>query len=227
VATRTPDDVTKIRRFFSEPSSPRQRQYEALRAYFFEQSPSAEVAKRFGYSTGAFRVLCHTFPRDELPDFFAVGRPGPRTQPKKCAAVEKIVELRKRNYSIYEISQELKAQGTPLSATAVGEVLAAEDLPASRAVAMTSGPHASAQPSRLSPMRASFRLPRASLRRALGACSYSSPTSFASILRHWPNAPSCPRHHDQLTCWAFDGAGSDLFDDWSRRTHASDMCGSL
>src|SRR5262249_11520717 len=124
--TRTPGNITKLRRFFSEPSSPRQRQYEALRAYFFEQSPSAELAKRFAYSAGAFRVLCHTFRRGGLPDFLAVGRPGPRTQPKKSAAVEKIVELRKRNYSIYEISQELKAQRTPLSATAVGEVLAAE-----------------------------------------------------------------------------------------------------
>jgi glutathione S-transferase len=65
VATRTPDSITKLRRFFSEPSSPRQRQYEALRAYFFEQSPSADVAKRFGYSAGAFRVLCHTFRRGD------------------------------------------------------------------------------------------------------------------------------------------------------------------
>jgi hypothetical protein len=125
VPIRTQDDITK-RRFFSEPSSPRQRQYEALRAYFFEQHLSAEVAKRFGYSAGAFRVLCHTFRRGELPDFFSVGRPGPRTQPKKSAAIEQIVALRKRNYSIYEISQALKAQGTPLSATAVGEVLIAE-----------------------------------------------------------------------------------------------------
>ena len=35
------------------------------------------------------------------------------------------------------------------------------------------------------------------------------------------------RHHDHLTCWTFDGAGGDLFDDWSKRTHASDLCGSL
>ncbi|HET7851129.1 MAG TPA: hypothetical protein VFK91_00105 [Methyloceanibacter sp.] len=34
--------------------------------------------------------------------------------------------LRKRNYSVYEISQALKEQGKPLSATAVREVLAAE-----------------------------------------------------------------------------------------------------
>src|SRR5262249_41182914 len=36
--------------------------------------------------------------------------------------------LRKRNYSIYEISKELKEHGTPLSPTAVGELLAAEGI---------------------------------------------------------------------------------------------------
>src|SRR6266436_9971006 len=36
------------------------------------------------------------------------------------------VARRKRNYSVYEISQALKEQGTPLSATAVREVLADE-----------------------------------------------------------------------------------------------------
>jgi transposase-like protein len=126
VAIRTQDNITKLRRFFSEPTSPRQRQYEALRAYFFEQHPSAEVAKRFGYTPGTFRVLCHTFRRGKLSEFFSVGQPGPRAQPKKSAAIEQIVALRKRNYSIYEISAELKAQGAPLSATAVREVLAAE-----------------------------------------------------------------------------------------------------
>jgi hypothetical protein len=96
-----------------------------LRAYFVERLASAEAARRFGYSPGAFRVLCHTFRRGELPDFFTTAHPGPREQPKKSAQ-KQIVALRKRNYSVYEISQALKEQGTPLSATAVREVLAAE-----------------------------------------------------------------------------------------------------
>jgi transposase len=124
--TNTPKDITKCRRFFGEPSSPRQRQYEALRAFYVEGLPSAEAAKLFGYAPGTFRVLCHAFRRDELPEFFTAGKPGPTSQPKKSAAHEQIVALRKRNYSIYEISQTLKEQGTPLSPTAVGEVLAAE-----------------------------------------------------------------------------------------------------
>lgn len=105
---------------------PRQRQYEALRAFYVDEMPSAECARRFGYSPGAFRVLCHAFRRGELPEFFATTRPGRREQPKKSRAHEQIVALRKRNYSVYEISLSLKEQGTPLSATAVREVLAEE-----------------------------------------------------------------------------------------------------
>src|SRR5436853_378457 len=85
---------------------------------------SSEAARCFGYSPGAFRVPCHAFRHRQLPELFATGRTGPRGQPKKSRAVEQIVALRKRNYSVYEISQALKEQGTPLSATAVREVLA-------------------------------------------------------------------------------------------------------
>jgi transposase len=126
VLISAPYSLTKCRRFFAQPATPRQRQYEALRAFYVEGLPSAEVARRFGYSPGAFRVLCHAFRRGELPEFFATAHPGPREQPKKSRAHEQIVTLRKRNYSVYEISRALKEQGTPLSATAVREVLAEE-----------------------------------------------------------------------------------------------------
>ena len=123
---KAPYSITRCRRFFAQPATARQRQYEALRAVFVEGQRSGEAARRFGYSPGAFRVLCHAFRRGELPDFFATARTGPREQPKKSRAQEQIVALRKRNYSVYEISQTLKQQGTPLSATAVREVLAQE-----------------------------------------------------------------------------------------------------
>jgi hypothetical protein len=126
VPISVPYSLTECRRFFEEPATARQRQYEALRAYFVEEMPSSEAARCFGYSPGAFRVLCHSFRHRQLPEFFATGRTGPRGQPKKSRAVEQIVALRKRNYSVYEISQALKEQGTPLSVTAVREVLADE-----------------------------------------------------------------------------------------------------
>src|SRR5215469_14313214 len=123
---RSPIDLTKSRSFFEQPGTPSQRQYEALRAYFLEGLPSAEVAHRFGYTAAAFRMLCYEFRRGQLPDFFTMRRPGPREQPKKGKVRDQVVALRKRNYSIYDISRVLKEEGTPLGATAVREILLEE-----------------------------------------------------------------------------------------------------
>jgi hypothetical protein len=81
------------------------------------------VAAAFGYTATSFRVLCHQFRRGAIAEFFAAPRPGPRTQPKKSAARELIVSLRKQNHSVYEISDALKEKGLALSSTAVREVL--------------------------------------------------------------------------------------------------------
>jgi hypothetical protein len=124
--TGSPIDLTECRRFFEKPATPSQRQYEALRAYFVEGLASAEVARRFGYSPAAFRMLCYDFRRGQLPNFFTPRQPGPREQPKKSKVREHVVALRKRNYSIYDISRTLKEQGMSLGTTAVREILIEE-----------------------------------------------------------------------------------------------------
>ena len=122
----TPKELSAVRRFFLQPATPKQRQYEALRAYFLEGRLARAVATAFGYSLGAFHVLCHHFRRDPAPAFFLSPRRGPQSQPKKSAARDLIVRLRKQNHSVYEISLQLKEQGRALSPTAVREVLKAE-----------------------------------------------------------------------------------------------------
>jgi transposase len=122
-----PKSLTACCRFFQRPAHARQRQYEALRAYFLEGRASHEVARSFGYSAGSFRVLCHQFRRDPAPQFFASPQPGPQTQPKKSKARDLIVALRKQNHSVYEIAETLREQKiTHLSPTAVREVLREE-----------------------------------------------------------------------------------------------------
>jgi hypothetical protein len=121
-----PKSLTSCRRFFLAPTGAKQRMYEALRAYFVEERPSAEVAKAFGYTAGSFRVLCHQFRREHAPAFFLAPKSGPRSQPLKAALRNTIIGLRKRNHSIYEISETLKQSRTPLSPTAVREVLKEE-----------------------------------------------------------------------------------------------------
>lgn len=126
MSIRVPKDLSECRRFFIEPRTAKQRMYEALRAYFVEARSAKDVARAFGYSVGAFHVLCHHFRRDPEPVFFATTRPGPRSQPKKSAARDLIINLRKQNYCVYEISETLKERGCPLSPTAVREVLKEE-----------------------------------------------------------------------------------------------------
>jgi transposase len=118
----SPNALTAESRFFLEPASSAQRQYEALRAYFVEGLSSADVSSRFGYTSGSFRVLCHHFRRSK-PDFFRELKHGPRSQPKKDAARELILGMRKQNLSIYDIESALKTQQTPLSTTAIWEIL--------------------------------------------------------------------------------------------------------
>ena len=106
----SPDDLTLEARFFLEPTSPAQRQYEALRAYFVERVSTEEVSRRFSYTPGSFRVLCHHF-RREKPDFFREFKRGPRSQPKKGAVRELVLAMRKQSLSIYDIENTLKGKG--------------------------------------------------------------------------------------------------------------------
>src|SRR5271169_3184856 len=121
-----PKELSQLRRFFLEPRLPKHRQYEALRAYLVEGRLAKDVARAFGYSLNSFHVLCHHFRREPAPAFFVAPRYGPQSQPKKSAARHLIVQLRKQNHSVYEISQTLKERHCPLSPTAVREVLRAE-----------------------------------------------------------------------------------------------------
>jgi transposase len=121
----SPFEITNEQRFFLEPASPAQRQYEALRTYFVEGVSTQEASQRFGYTAGSFRVLCHHF-RREKPDWFRELKRGPRHQPKKGAARELIVAMRKQNLSVYDIEAALRTQRAQLSCTAIWEILREE-----------------------------------------------------------------------------------------------------
>src|SRR5213592_155283 len=119
-------ELTDLARFFLEPSNTTHRQYEALRAYFVEHLPSAEAARRFGYTPGSFRVLCHEFRRNPRRPFFLSPVKSPQAVPKKEPVRGTIVALRKQNLSIYDISRALAQSGQTLSPPAVAMILKQE-----------------------------------------------------------------------------------------------------
>ena len=126
--TTTRNDLSPIAHFFLAPESPLHRQYEAFRAYFVDGSPSHEVARRFGYSPGSFRVLCHEFRHD--PDkqrrFFQSVQHGPRYAPARDPVRELVVAMRKRNLSVYDIQRELAQAGHTISINALAVLLREE-----------------------------------------------------------------------------------------------------
>lgn len=124
--TNAPDQITDLAHVFLEPSNSTHRQYEALRAYFVEGLPSAEAARRFGYSPGSFRVLCHEFRKNSKRAFFLPPAKGPHHAPKADRVREHVIALRKRNLSIYDISRALAGEGHPISPVAVSLILKEE-----------------------------------------------------------------------------------------------------
>jgi transposase len=118
--------LTELERVFLEPADPTHRQYEALRAYFVDGLSSYEVAKRFGYTPGSFRVLCHQFRQNPQRPFFIQPHKGPHRAPKRDSGHDQVIAMRKQNFSIYDISETLKAEGQSLSPVAVSLILKEE-----------------------------------------------------------------------------------------------------
>jgi transposase len=120
-----PSELTDLSQVFLTPRNATHRQYEALRAYLVDGMPQVEVAHRFGYTLGSFRVLVHQFRQNPQREFFLSPGVLRQSEPKDPVR-ERIIKLRKQNQSVYDISEALKKDGTPRSAVAVGEVLKKE-----------------------------------------------------------------------------------------------------
>ncbi len=132
---------------FTEPTLASQRRYEALRAYWVEDMPASEIAERFGYTKASVQTLISTWRDADLTGLFAQARPGPKSQPKKDAARELVLRLRRQRHGIEEIVSELARAETPLSRTAVWEILSEEGL--SRMPKPTPAPKQPPEPERL------------------------------------------------------------------------------
>jgi transposase len=119
------DSLTLARRFL-EPSNSTHRQYEALRAYFVEGLSSAQVAARFGYTPGSFRVLVHQFRQQPRREFFLPPARDGRPPGKQQRLRQQVIMLRKQNLSVHDITRSLARDGESLSPAAVAAILKEE-----------------------------------------------------------------------------------------------------
>lgn len=118
------NELKDLAQLFLTPQSTAHRQYEALRAYFVERICARDVARRFGYTVGSFHQLAHRFRQRPDRDFFIEDAP-PHVKADDPVR-QRIIQLRKQNLSIYDISEALKKDGASRTAVAVAEVLKQE-----------------------------------------------------------------------------------------------------
>jgi transposase len=115
--------------YFTEPTGAAQRRYEALRAYFLDEMPAAEVADRFGYSTASIHQMATLLRKGRL-NLFAGTRPGPKGPRKVTGQLRaRVLELRTAGHSVAEIAAALTREGMPVSAQTAWLILDAEGLP--------------------------------------------------------------------------------------------------
>lgn len=115
--------------YFTDPAGAAQRRYEALRAYFLDEMPAAEVADRFGYSTASVHQMATLLRKGRLA-LFAETRPGPKGPRKATGQLrQRVLELRAAGHSVTEIAGALTREGMPVSAQTCWQVLDAEGLP--------------------------------------------------------------------------------------------------
>jgi len=97
-------DASHYRSFFLQPTDPRHRQYEVLRAALVDEQPMQEVAQRFGYRYDTVRSLVsrfrHQLDAGQFPPFLLhptgadrrvrwprVPQPNPKRSPRRMHAV--------------------------------------------------------------------------------------------------------------------------------------------
>jgi len=121
-----------LRRFFLNPTHATHKRYETIRALCIEQLPAKDVADRFGYSLHSVNAMKRDFAKAvnnrqiDATHFFVTHNPGRHIDAHKAEAKERIIQLRKHNYSILDIKGILQTEGLRVSHDYIHHILREE-----------------------------------------------------------------------------------------------------
>jgi len=120
------------RNFFVNPTHITHKKYEAMRALCVDKVSAKEVAKRFGYSIFTINAMKRDFVKAiknkqiDSGHFFINRYPGRKQDTKKGEVKERILQLRKQNYSILDIKSVLHTEGQMISHDYIHRILISE-----------------------------------------------------------------------------------------------------
>lgn len=91
--------IMDIISYFTNPASPAQRQYEALKAFYVDGDSALEASQKFNFSPSYFKKLRYEFSqtlKSNQNPFFPVKKTGPKNRFTDKTIIEEIVALRKK-----------------------------------------------------------------------------------------------------------------------------------
>lgn len=113
----------KLVDYFTKNLSPKQKQYEALRAVAFEEGAVKEVAEKFGYTPQTLRALIHQLRNAKL-QLFPVVKKGPVSRRVPVDTVKEIIRLRReKTLNSREIAEALAQSKIAIGVRTVERVL--------------------------------------------------------------------------------------------------------
>ena len=115
-------------KFFKHPSTPGQKQYEALRAYYLDDMPGHEAARRYGYTYAAFNSLKQKLKSGTI-NFFVTQSRGPKGSRISDEVRNKIISYRNKRLSAHQISDVLDTFGEIVSVSTIARILDEEGFP--------------------------------------------------------------------------------------------------
>ena len=115
-------DEINLLKFFDEPVSERQRQYEAVRAFIKEKLPAKQVADRFAYKVTTVYSLVRNAKAGKL-NLFPEVKKGPSQRTTSEVVQDKIIRYRRQNLSSPDIHKHLASEGINASTRTIERVL--------------------------------------------------------------------------------------------------------
>ena len=111
-----------LEKFFKEPRSSRQKQYEAVRAFIIDKLPAEIIAQNFGYKVSTIYELVKRAKSGKVILFPDVQR-GPQKRRTSEDIYIKICQFRKQSCSVVDIHTLLTGQGINISQRTIERIL--------------------------------------------------------------------------------------------------------
>jgi transposase len=117
-------DTVDLVKYFQHPASPRQKQYETVRAIFIDGLTVEAAAKRYGYKAATIYSLLRDAKAGRI-ELFASVKKGPQQKRTDVEVQSKIISYRKMRLASPDIHARLLAEDIFVSVRAIARILKA------------------------------------------------------------------------------------------------------